>query len=118
MNRIMNLVVVGIVGLATVAGCDTAPKNKGAHKSRAIESRTPGEGARPGSADLATATEQAVESMVKLIPELRQGEKITIVMDRIENKTSDPSANFEIYLARIIALLNESGAKYNLTFVT
>ena len=30
----------------------------------------------------------------------------------------DPSANFEIYLARIIALLNESGARHNLTFVT
>lgn len=117
MNRLTRFALV-IGWAATFVGCNTAPKNEGEPKSRRIESRAPGEGTRLGSADLVVATEQAVEAMAAKLPEIQQGQKVVIVMDRIENKTFDPSASFDIYLARITALLNESGVRHQMTFVT
>lgn len=102
----------------TLTACDTTPKNQGRAKSHRIESRLPSEGSQIGSADLVTATDKAVAGIAN-VPQVRQdaGGPTFIVMDRVENQTSDPSANFQIYLARIRALLNQSGARQNLAFV-
>ena len=106
---------LGLVGLS-LTGC-SAPQNRGAAKSYRIESRMPDEGGRPGSADLVVATEQAVEGIAS-VESIRQNEnKTVVVLDRVENRTSDPSAQFQIYLARIRALLNQSGAKKDISFV-
>lgn len=115
--KYLTLITVATAAL-TLTACDTSPKNEGAAKSYRLETRVPGEGNRLGSADLVVATEQAVEAMVAKVPEMRESLGTVVVMDRVENKTSDPSANFEIYLARILALLNDSGARHHITFVT
>lgn len=105
----------GLLGLGMTA-C-SAPQNRGAAKSYRIESRMPDEGGRPGSADLVVATEEAVEGIAS-VESIRKNEgKTVVVLDRVENRTSDPSARFQIYLARIRALLNQSGAKQDISFV-
>lgn len=115
-RRALPLLAASLVGLALI-GCDTTPRNEGAAKSYRIESRLPSEGPQLGSADLVVASEQAVASIAD-VSEIRDEEGPTVVvMDRIENETSDPSADFQIYLARIRALLNESGAQRDLAFV-
>jgi hypothetical protein len=102
---------------AALAGCDTTPRNEGHPKSYRIESRLPAEGTALGSVDLVVATDKAVAQIAD-VPEIRQaGGPTVIVMDRIENKTSDPSASNDVFLARIRSSLIQSGAKKNLTFV-
>lgn len=99
----------------TIVGC--APRNQGAQRSVRIESRDPADGPNLGSADLVAASEKAVAGIAN-VPEIKQaGGRTVVVMDQVENKTSDPSASFQIYLARIRALLNQSGAQRDLTFV-
>lgn len=102
--------------IAGLAGCGTT--NEGAPKSHRLESRLPSEGARLGSADLVVASDRAVESIAERLREIYGEEAQTIiVMDRVDNETSDRTANFQIYLARIRTNLNQSGARHNLRFV-
>jgi PBP1b-binding outer membrane lipoprotein LpoB len=110
-----------IGGLAWAAiGCqDAPPVNRGLIKSRDISSRDATEGTQLGSLDLTTATQRAVGKLVERLGEIEKKKKgkIVIVLDRVENKTSDPSANFEIYLARIRAVMNQTGSRHDVQFV-
>ena len=116
MLRITATAVLALAALVLPA-CDSTPKNEGRAKSYRIESRVPSEGSQMGSADLVVATDKAVAGIAN-VPQVRSDMPPTyIVMDRVENQTSDPSANFQIYLARIRASLNQSGARQNLAFV-
>lgn len=110
-------IIAAMCMMALGVGCDTTPRNQGAGKSYRIESRLPDEGNRLGSADLVVATEQMAAAIAG-VPQIRGDEGRTIiVMDRIENKTSMPTADFEIFLARVRVLLNKSGMKRNIAFV-
>jgi hypothetical protein len=102
--------------VAGLSAC--AAHNEGRAKSYRIESRTPHEAPALGSADLVVATDRVTGEIANL-PDIRATapNRTIIVMDRVDNRTSDPSANFQIYLARIRAMLNESGATRNLAFV-
>lgn len=111
-----HLTIAACLAAAALTAC-SAPKNEGAPKSYRIESRLPEEGSALGSSNLVVATEKAVTGIAAL-PAIRSSEGTTfIVMDRVENQTSDPSANFQIYLARIRAMLNQSGARQNMAFI-
>lgn len=106
-----------VLTAATLVGCDTTPRNEGRNDSSRIDSRKPSEGTQLGSQDLTTASELAVTGIANL-PAIKSAEgRTVIVMDRVANRTSDPSENFQIYLARIRAHLNQSGAKHDLVFV-
>jgi len=106
-----------ILAAVLLAGCDATPKNEGEARSYRLETRDPGAGPNLGSADLVVASEKAVAGIAD-VPAIKQaGGKTIIVMDRVENQTSDPSANFQIYLARIRTYLNNSGAKKDLAFI-
>lgn len=106
-----------MMAAATMVGCDTTPRNEGRKDTPRIDSRQAGEGTRLGSQDLTVASEKAVVGIANL-PAIKSAEgRTVIVMDRVANRTSDPSQNFQIYLARIRALLNQSGAKHDLVFV-
>jgi len=112
MKLCMNIACLGIAFALTACG----PTNEGFEKQERIESRKE---AQPvlGSADLTTATDQAVASIAN-VAEIRAAEgRTVIVMDTVTNRTSDPSADFQIYLARMRALLNQSGQKRDLVFV-
>lgn len=112
-----HIAYTGVIAAAAAAGMMGCAHDEGVAKSYRIESRVPGEGNQLGSADLSVATDKAV-AQIAAVPDIRQaGGRTVIVMDRVENQTSDPSANFQIYLARIRALLNQSGARQNLVFI-
>ncbi len=69
------------------------------------------------SKDLVSSTDDIVAQIASK-PEFQNPPyRINIVMDRVENKTTLPSRNYDIYLARVRAKLNESGARYNIGFV-
>ncbi len=103
----------------TLIGCESAPRNQGAAKSYRLESRLPGDGPNLGSADLVNASDKMTTVIANRLAELKQlqANKIVIVMDQVENKTSDPSARLDIFLARIRVQLNKSGARKNMIFV-
>lgn len=106
------------IGLLTAALTLTAcgPSNEGFETQERIESRKE-VGPNLGSADLQAASDKAVASIAR-VPGIRtEGEKTVIVMDTVTNRTSDPSADFQIYLARIRASLNQSGQRQDLVFV-
>ncbi len=107
-------IVLCLSGLIA-AGC---ARNQGAAKSRRIETRAGEDSWRLGSDNLVEASDAAVQRIAAL-PDLKRGPdgRTVVVLDRVENKTSDQSTDFQIFLARIRALLNESGARERLVFV-
>ena len=112
--------VLALGATAAMVGCHSdGPRNEGLIKSRDVSSRDYSEGTQLGSLDLTTATQRAVVKMVERLNEIEKKKKgkIVIVLDRVENKTSDPSANFEIYLARMRAVMNQTGARHDVQFV-
>ncbi|MEX2673711.1 MAG: hypothetical protein WD294_16545 [Phycisphaeraceae bacterium] len=124
MNRSTNLSPLRLTAALALAsvfmgaiGCSTTPRDEGTPKSHRLESRLPSEGSQLGSGDLVVASQQAVAGIAD-VPEIKDApERTIIVMDRVGNETSDRTANFQIYLARIRANLNQSGARHNLAFV-
>lgn len=69
------------------------------------------------SKDVVTATDDMVQQIASK-PEFRNApNRIQIVMDRVANKTSMGARNFDVYLARIRANLNQAGTRYNIGFV-
>ena len=102
--------------LCPLLGCESRPPyDKGDTTVVPLDDRTPGEGL--GSKDLTTATDKMVAE-IAAIPEIRAaGDKTIVVMGRVRNRTSNPNRDFTIYLARIRANLNRSGAKKNIGFV-
>lgn len=113
----MTRYALAAVCLFTLSACDATPKNEGAARSYRLETRDSPRSSQLGSADLVVASDKTVAAIAD-VPEIKQaGGRTVIVMDRVENQTSDPSANFQVYLARIRAALNNSGAKRDLVFV-
>jgi PBP1b-binding outer membrane lipoprotein LpoB len=107
---VTTLVLAGLM----LVGCSN--ENRGVETDVPIESRRPTEGALLASKDLAAATEMAVESIAQ-VPELRGQDRTVIVMDQVFNETRDRSTDFQIFLARIRAMLNQSGLKQDIVFV-
>jgi hypothetical protein len=69
------------------------------------------------SKDVVSATDDMVQQIAAK-PEFRNSPtRIQIVMDRVANKTSMGARNFDVYLARIRANLNQAGTRYNIGFV-
>lgn len=117
MSRHALRMLVAALAVTGALGCE-GPKNEGKAGSFRVESRLPSEGSALGSGNLTVATERAVEGIIHAAhfqPHADGG--TVVVMDRVENLTSDPSADFQIYLARIRALLNQSGGHHGLLFV-
>jgi hypothetical protein len=106
--------LIGLAGLALLAGC--AQENRGVDKERRLESRV-GDGTRLGSADLAAATDAMVGSIAQ-VPAIREaGERVVIVLDEVDNKTRMRSQEFDAFLGRLRALLNQSDVRRDLVFV-
>jgi PBP1b-binding outer membrane lipoprotein LpoB len=113
MTKIIPSLTLSLAALLIV-GC--APKNEGIEHGTRVERRA-GDGYGLASADLTQATDQAVAGIAN-VPGIRRADgRTVIVMDQVENRTSDASADFQIFLARIRASLNNSGATKALVFV-
>jgi hypothetical protein len=92
-----------------VAGCETVPPD--------MDTRVSGQ---PGlqSRDLREMTDRMAPDLLA-IPEITQNPtRVVIAMKSIQNKTeSEPGRNFDIYVARLKTLLNNSKCRDRLAFV-
>lgn len=116
-RRPIALAAASILFSALASGCETIPApNRGA-TTTADPSKRIGREDGPASKDLITATDDMVQQIAAL-PEFRNSpQRVILVMDQVVNRTSMPARNFDIYLARIRANLNQSGARENIGFV-
>ena len=111
---------VSTLVLAAVAGCNNPPKNEGWSGSRIDPSADAlGEigGTTLRSKDLVTATDKMVQDIAQRLDITNKANKPKIVVGEIENKTSNPNFNYQVFLTRIRAQLNASGARSGLEFV-
>ncbi len=107
-------VIALLVAPLALSACGT--ENQGVEKQRRIERRV-GEDRNLGSADLAQATDAMVSSIAQVREIADSDGDVVIVMDTIQNRTSMPSQDYDIFLARLRALLNQSGVRQQLVFV-
>lgn len=110
---------VMVIAAIFAGGCQSDPprvENRGATTTAPLDKRLPQE-RDLGSKDLVTATDEMVESIANHPEFINAPYRVQIVMDQVVNRTTLPARDFDIYLARIRANLNQSGARYNLGFV-
>ncbi len=101
-----------------LAGCQTyPPEDYGRTTTVPVDQRQSYERGL-ASKDLTAATDDMVRSIAAK-PEIRDSPyRVQIVMADVVNRTSMPARNYDIYLARIRALLNQTDSRYNIGFVT
>lgn len=106
--------------LATASACNDPPKNEGWSGSRLDPSADSlgeigGSGLR--SKDLVTATDKMAQDIAQRLDITNKSSRPRIVVGTIENMTSNPQMNYQVFLTRLRAQLNASGARNGLEFV-
>jgi len=106
------------LSLFLLAGCQSSPPpDRGRTTTVPVDQRLSFERGL-ASKDLTSATDDMVRSIAAK-PEIRDSPyRVQIVMADVVNRTSMPARNYDIYLARIRALLNQTDSRYNIGFVT
>ncbi|MCR9216223.1 MAG: hypothetical protein ACFHWZ_03105 [Phycisphaerales bacterium] len=114
----LSLLAIGSVSIMALSGCqNSAPADYGRTTTVPVDQRQSYERGL-ASKDLTAATDDMVRSIATK-PEIRDSPyRVQIVMADVVNRTSMPARNFDIYLARIRALLNQTDSRYNIGFVT
>ncbi len=69
------------------------------------------------SADLVTATDSMAQDIAGNLDVTNRASPPRIVVGRIENRTSMPHQNYQVFLTRLRAQLNSSGASHGLEFI-
>lgn len=111
--------LITVLGALSASACQSDPprvENRGATTTAPLDKRLPQE-RDLGSRDLVTASDEMVESIANHPEFIHAPSRVQIVMDEVVNRTTLPARDFDIYLARIRANLNQSGARYNIGFV-
>lgn len=115
---------VVVLGVALLLGVSLSACNQANQPSPNLGRTTTADPAKRRSNEVDLASKDLVSSTDDIVaqiaskPEFQNPPyRINIVMDRVENKTTLPSRNYDIYLARVRTKLNESGARYNIGFV-
>ena len=115
-TRLVTLLSAAVISMGGLAACETTTPDFGRTTTRPADQRVSSERGL-ASKDLVSATDDMTQSIASM-PEFRDAPyRVQIVMDRVQNRTSMPARDFDIYLARIRANLNQSGARYNIGFV-
>jgi hypothetical protein len=102
------------------AGCQTAPQNRGTSGYRIDPtSDSAGEaGARtPHSADLVGATDEMAMSLARRLDVNDRSNPPVVFVGAIENRSSMPAANYQVFLTRLRGQLQESGVRNGINFV-
>lgn len=109
---------LAVIALCAAAGCQTGVEDRSTTNQIPPDVRGSSHG-QLGSKELLTTTDAMVESIVASLDDLKRDEtgRTVIVMDRLVNKSAYPNEDFEIFIARLRSNLQQSGAKYQLTFV-
>jgi hypothetical protein len=119
--RDMGFYSAGLVLVLLSAGCQAPPPpNRGTSGYRLDPTHdSPAEyGSRElRSADLVAATDQMAQDMASRLDVVNRASPPRIVVGRIENRTSRPEQNLQVFLARLRAQLNASGARHGLEFI-
>lgn len=103
-----------------VAGCNTPPENRGQSGYRIDPTHdSPGEldSTDLRSADLVNATDAMARDIAQRLDIVNATSKPRIVIGKIENKTRMPHQNYQVFLARLRAQLQASGAREGLEFI-
>jgi len=107
---------------AVVAACSTPPPpaNQGRTGGR-IDPTTDAwsemGGTQLRAQDLVEATDAMAMSIAQRLDVTNRDSPPKIVVGEVENRTSTPERNYQIFLTRLRALLNSSGAREGLEFV-
>ena len=110
----------GLVIASALSGCSSPPRNQGTSGYRLDPTHdSPAEYGtlEPRSQDLVTATDQMAMSIAERIDIVNRDSKPRIFVGEIENKTSMPYRDYQVFLARLRAQLNQSGARHGLEFI-
>lgn len=103
-----------------LAGCNTPPKNQGHQGGRMdptsdASSEINSQNLR--SQDLVTATDKMAQDIATKLEITNRQSPPKIFVGQIENKTSQPEQNYQVFLTRLRAQLNSSGARNGLEFI-
>ncbi len=119
--RTLSAVLSSLLLSVTLAGCQsTPPKNKGTSGGR-METTTDASSEANSrdlrSADLVNATDRMAADIASRLDINNRQSPPRIVVGKIENKTSAPQQNYQVFLQRLRAQLNASGARSGLQFI-
>ena len=110
-----------VMSVVTLAACQTGPPpNRGTSGYRMDPtSDSPAEAGvlAPRSADLINATDQMARDIARRLDITDRTSPPRIFVGEIENRTSAPNADYQVFLARLRSQLNSSGAREGLEFV-
>lgn len=108
-----------VLSLALI-GCDSTPKNRGSSGGRMDPSSdAPSEVGSLDlrSADLVAATDRMAADIARRLDVANAASPPRIFVGNIENKTASPHQNYQVFLQRLRAQLNSSGARQGLEFI-
>jgi hypothetical protein len=113
-------VAITTATIVLMTACQSPPKNQGTTGGRMDPSHdSPYELGSTGlkSADLVTATDTMARDIAQRLDITNTESAPKIFVGEIENKTSDRNFNYQVFLARLRAELNASGARHGLEFI-
>ena len=121
LNRIVTVLSLLAVCLIGLTGCNTPPPtNKGTTGGRIDPSHDASSelgSTTLKSKDLVTATDQMAGDIASRLDVTNRSSPPKIFVGEIENKTSGHNQNYQVFLARLRAQLNSSGARHGLEFI-
>ena len=114
------IVMIGLT-LPVLFACQShAPPNRGHTGARMDPSRDAASEVHTGtlrSADLVTATDRMAQDIASRLDVTNRQSPPRIVVGRIENRTSMPHQNYQVFLTRLRAQLMSSGSSSGLEFI-
>lgn len=109
-----------VAGLLVLTACNAPPQNRGTSGNRMDPtSDSPSElGSQTlRSADLVAATDRMAQDIAQRLDIANRQSPPRIFVGKIENKTSGRNVNYQVFLVRLRAQLQESGARHGLEFI-
>lgn len=103
-----------------VAGCASGPRNTGSSGYRmdpSSDSPTEMGVQSPRSQDLVEATDKMAMDIASRLDITDPDNPPIIFVGRIENRTTQPQRDWNVFLQRLRSVLNSSGARHGLQFV-
>lgn len=109
-----------VVTVASLTGCNSPPQNKGTSGGR-METTTDSSSEVGNldlrSTDLVNATDRMAADIASRLDVNNRESPPRIFVGKIENKTGAPEQNYQVFLQRLRAQLNASGARTGLIFI-
>jgi hypothetical protein len=109
-----------VLAFLALAACNSPPRNRGTSGYRIDPtSDSPAElGSRDlRSADLLAATDAMAQSIAARLDVTNRASPPRIVVGQIENRTSMPEQNYQVFLVRLRAVLMDSSSRHGLAFI-